>query len=154
MPDSSDLVRVYNTALERGEPVRVSVAKYFRITVAAAASRIYRARKRGLLAPWKPRRVTVDAGELQGVVVPAPSPARRVARMDHDERQALRKAFDEGKSCNQCGGLHTRACPRVRRIAYTPSGGVAEVEFWPHGQWPTDDVIWPEDIEEIDEDED
>lgn len=148
MPDSStDLVRVYTTALERNEPPRLSVARYFKITVTAAAGRIYRARKKGLLAPWK-RRTTptvVDEHTITGTVV---RPARRVASMDSTERAALRKAFDDGRACPQCGGLHTRACPRVKRIVYNAAGGVSEVEFFPPGTWSDDAIIWPEDIED------
>lgn len=148
MPDSSaELVRIYNSALERGEPPRLSVAKYFRISITAAAGRIYRARKKGLLAPFRPKRVTVDAGELQGVIV---QDGHRVPTMTDDERDAIRKIFDDGKHCTHCGGWHDRACPRVKRIVFASSGGIQEVEFWPHGQWPEESVLYPSDLEDDD----
>lgn len=50
------------------------------------------------------------------------------------------------QKCQHCGGLHSRACPRVRRIAYGDGGKPAEVEFWPNGRWPDNDVIWLEDV--------
>lgn len=53
--------------------------------------------------------------------------------------------WDQQK-CQHCGGLHNRSCPRVRRIAYTDSGKPSEVEFWPEGRWPADEVIWLEDV--------
>lgn len=52
------------------------------------------------------------------------------------------------QACSHCGGLHSRVCPRVKRISYHESGKVAEVEFWPHGRWPEDQVIWLEDVHE------
>lgn len=53
--------------------------------------------------------------------------------------------FAEQK-CQHCGGLHSRACPRVRRIAYGDGGKPAEVQFWEDGRWPHEDVIWLEDV--------
>lgn len=50
------------------------------------------------------------------------------------------------QSCQHCGGLHSRACPRVRRISYQDGGKPAEVEFWPHGAWPAHQVIFLEDV--------
>ncbi len=55
--------------------------------------------------------------------------------------------WDQQK-CQYCGGLHTRTCPRVKRIVYRDNNVPAEVEFWPHGQWPADEVIWLEDVHE------
>lgn len=59
----------------------------------------------------------------------------------------LRRRFDARDCCAHCGGIHARACPRVKRLVFHPgSGGIlAEVEFWPHGKWPEDGIIWPED---------
>lgn len=48
--------------------------------------------------------------------------------------------------CTHCGGAHTRACPRVRRLEFHPNGQLAAVEFWPDGKWPTDGLLWPEDL--------
>ncbi len=46
--------------------------------------------------------------------------------------------------CIHCGGLHAIACPRVKRIRFRTDGGLEEVEFW--ADWPTDRVIWKEDL--------
>ena len=63
-----------------------------------------------------------------------------------EEREGYREQFLTGKACPHCGGLHLRACPRVRRLVFRKSDEVAEVEFWAHGLWPEDEVIWPEDV--------
>jgi len=58
---------------------------------------------------------------------------------------------DEGKlkpACRHCGGMHVRACPRVKRLVFSSGDGVGEVEFWPDGEWSEDDVVWPEEIVE------
>jgi len=55
--------------------------------------------------------------------------------------------------CQHCAGHHVRACPRVRRLEYHPSGSIAVVEFWRDGQWPTDHIIWPEELAAVDEPE-
>lgn len=68
---------------------------------------------------------------------------------DHEgeERDALREQFERGLNCVHCGGLHLRACPRVRRIVFKGNdNSIAEVEFWRDGAWPKDDIIWPEDV--------
>jgi hypothetical protein len=56
---------------------------------------------------------------------------------------------NESKACDHCGGYHTRSCPRVKRLVFFPpqvSGGpiLQEVEFWPHGEWPHEEVIFPD----------
>lgn len=54
----------------------------------------------------------------------------------------------EQTACQLCGGVHTRNCPRVRRIVYGDGGKPSEVEFWRHGEWPADQVLWLEDVQE------
>jgi hypothetical protein len=58
----------------------------------------------------------------------------------------LRADFDQGKGCQHCGGRHARACPRVKRFKFHPNGTLAQVDFWPEGEWSDDHVIWPEDL--------
>lgn len=55
-------------------------------------------------------------------------------------------AIFNGRRCDHCGGAHSRACPRVRRIEFHQNGTVLSVEFWPSGKWPEDGVIWPENL--------
>lgn len=50
----------------------------------------------------------------------------------------------ERRQCRHCGGVHSRACPRVRRLCYTDGGSLTEVEYWPDGKWSDEFVIWPE----------
>lgn len=54
----------------------------------------------------------------------------------------------EARQCPHCRGVHARACPRVKRIRYDTERGnaIAEVEYWPDGQWSDRHVIWPEDL--------
>lgn len=56
--------------------------------------------------------------------------------------------------CRDCGGYHLRACPRIKRIQFVPSGSTAgeraEVEYWPPGTWEDSEIIWPEDVYEND----
>lgn len=65
---------------------------------------------------------------------------------------SLQFLTDGNTLCRHCGGSHARACPRVKRLVFKPTGGqddIAEVEYFPWGEWPDDFIIWPEDeIEE------
>ena len=40
---------------------------------------------------------------------------------------------------------------RSKQQAEETPKNLQEVEFWPAGQWPTDNIIWPEDIIEEEE---
>lgn len=60
-----------------------------------------------------------------------------------EQRAAMAARFAAGDACPHCGGIHLRACPRVKRMAFRGSE-IAEVEFWTPGTWPDDDVLWPE----------
>lgn len=62
------------------------------------------------------------------------------------------KTVFELRQCQHCGGVHDRACPRVKRMSFTPSGGLAEVEFW--DRWDAANVIFPEMLGVIGDDED
>jgi hypothetical protein len=62
--------------------------------------------------------------------------------------------IQKDQTCPWCGGIHARACPRVKRLAYDPTGkNVNEVEFWAWGEWPEDHVVWPEDLVEKEDDD-
>lgn len=96
---------------------------------------------------------TYAVDELQDVLAPALDPATAAAlRAEVKVEPALpglpptiTTVWDQ-RVCQHCGGLHSRACPRVRRIAYGTDHKPVEVEFWPDGRWPTDGVIWLEDV--------
>lgn len=77
---------------------------------------------------------------------PKLSPEDRAALLAKDESGKTRF---EREHCSHCGGVHLRACPRVRRLEFHPNNaGIAVVEFFDHGQWPDDHIIWPEDVYE------
>jgi hypothetical protein len=65
--------------------------------------------------------------------------------MTDEERAIVARQFARDEGCNHCGGMHLRACPRVKRLVFS-GDKIAEVEFWRYGEWPTGDVLWPEDF--------
>ena len=74
---------------------------------------------------------------LEKKVAPA---KRRVTQAEMDSLNAIR--------CASCGGAHTIACPRVKRMRFRPDGqSPAEVEFWRDDEWPHEDVVWLEELE-------
>ena len=62
--------------------------------------------------------------------------------------EARRTTVFASQACEHCGGLHDRTCPRVRRVKFSESGRPVEVEFWPAGEWPADEVLWLADVQE------
>jgi hypothetical protein len=63
-----------------------------------------------------------------------------------EQRQAL-----QANRCLHCGGSHTIACPRVKRLRFRADGQTPlEVEFWPidvwRDAWVEDRIVWPEDV--------
>lgn len=62
-----------------------------------------------------------------------------------------RTRFTNGEACKHCGGIHARACPRIKKMNFHSNGSLAEVEFWSDGQWSDDNVVWPEEIPEFPE---
>lgn len=62
--------------------------------------------------------------------------------------QAIFRGEVPGKvPCEDCGGIHQRACPRIRRQVWVGQGSGAgtrvEVEYWK--TFDETGVIWPED---------
>jgi hypothetical protein len=68
-----------------------------------------------------------------------------------EEKAYAREQISQGKACPHCGGLHLRACRRVRRFVFRKQDEIQEVEFWRDGQWDEDGIIWPEDVYEGEE---
>jgi hypothetical protein len=56
----------------------------------------------------------------------------------------LTMAEFEAQKCVHCGGVHLRACPRVKRMVFAQSMQLAEIEFWKNGEWDESVVLWPE----------
>lgn len=59
------------------------------------------------------------------------------------EKADARLLFEAGTACEHCGGLHQRACPRVKRIEKHPNGNVTAVTYW--RKWDQTGVVFPED---------
>lgn len=78
--------------------------------------------------------------------------------MDAEQRADIRERFDRYQAdypvevCSDCRGIHTRACPRVKRVTYGEHRQVTEVEYWPDSAWPKDHVIFPDSPEMMDGD--
>jgi hypothetical protein len=72
-----------------------------------------------------------------------------------EERRSAQEIFDTGAACPECGGLHMRACPRVKsyRIKYKPENTELvlerEVEYFPPGTWE-DTIVFRDDVYEED----
>ena len=76
-----------------------------------------------------------------------PEPARPA--LTAQQKNAARELLKAG-GCEYCSGLHAAqgvACPRVK--SFRRDGTMmSAVDYWPHGEWPTDRILWPEDVEE------
>lgn len=85
--------------------------------------------------------------------------ARDRPRLTLLEKAAAQQIFRgevQGKAaCEDCGGLHQRACPRIRRQVWIGQGSGAgtrtEVEYW--RTYDDTGVIWPEDAFAPDDEE-
>lgn len=74
-----------------------------------------------------------------------------MVKLSETERLALRQVFPDRpeKACDDCGGYHLRACPRIKREEMHANGNRIAVEYWP--QWDDSNTIWPEDVWDEDE---
>lgn len=81
------------------------------------------------------------SGYLDGTQHPAAD------RLSAEDLELARQQFQQGKNCPHCGGLHLRACARVKRLEWRNKEELGSVEFWPWHKivWP-DDQLWPEDV--------
>lgn len=71
------------------------------------------------------------------------SEARSVAGRELTEAEvAALDEMDQDPTCHHCGGIHARACPRVRRMEFHPNGVVAAVEFWSHRETDWTGVVF------------
>lgn len=71
------------------------------------------------------------------------------------QKREAQQIFADGKACGDCGGIHQRACPRIRRQVWIGQGSGAgtrtEVEYW--RTWDDTGIIWPEDAFDPDDGE-
>lgn len=83
----------------------------------------------------------------------------KLTKLERATAQQVFRGEVAGKgACEDCGGIHQRACPRIKRQVWIGQGSSAgtrtEVEYWPPG-WDDAGVIWPEDaFADNDDDED
>jgi hypothetical protein len=68
------------------------------------------------------------------------------AQQRHDARQILEHKVQGREPCMHCGGIHLRACRRVKKATYHADGSLLKVEYWKDGDWSEDEILWPEDI--------
>lgn len=79
--------------------------------------------------------------------------------LSREEKRQARLVF-EGRApngqvaCVHCGGVHLRACRRIKSLAWHPDGSLIAAEYWPDGQWSEDGIVWPEEAYEDDEEGD
>ena len=91
-----------------------------------------------------------DANRERQAALAEAAEARRRAGGVEERRRRLALLTDEERAaqlatrCTWCGGVHERACPRLRSIRFRPDGSTpTAVEFWEH--WDASEIIWPED---------
>ena len=63
--------------------------------------------------------------------------------LTRQEKAEAQLEFAAGKGCEHCGGLHQRACNRVKRIERLGNGNVTVIEYW--NEWKQPGCVWPED---------
>jgi hypothetical protein len=79
--------------------------------------------------------------------------------LSDEERKAARAVFEghiTGRTiCEHCGGLHTRACPRIKGertvFSHNVTTGQSQVieshiQYWPPGKWERYGITFPEDV--------
>lgn len=64
---------------------------------------------------------------------------------DRAEARRIFQADEANRICSFCGGIHTRACPRVSSFELYENGNLKQATFWPADQWDDAFIIWPED---------
>lgn len=72
--------------------------------------------------------------------------ARRVALVlkpdNRIPKAELEEIYPDGTKCVHCGGWHLHACPRVKAMKFLGENP-QEIEFWPWGAWPANQVVFP-----------
>lgn len=59
------------------------------------------------------------------------------------QKRDAQQIFADGGACEHCGGLHKRACPRIKRIERHPNGNITAVSYF--SKWDESGVVFPED---------
>jgi hypothetical protein len=72
-----------------------------------------------------------------------------------DKERLRNEIFKErpDRLCEDCGGYHLRACPRIKRLVLVGEGqsvgNRVEVEYWP--AWDESNTTYPEEVWEEEE---
>lgn len=70
-------------------------------------------------------------------------------------KKIFRGEDPQQSGCIHCAGIHDRVfglpahrqpCPRVKRAVWHGDDTLLEVEYWAHGSWPWEDVVFPSDV--------
>jgi hypothetical protein len=76
----------------------------------------------------------------------------KLSREEKAAAQAVFRGEVPGKGpCEHCGGLHERACPRVKRVERHPNGNITGVTYF--RRWDESGVVFPEDAFDPDDTE-
>lgn len=70
----------------------------------------------------------------------------------HDARLILEGKVSGRSACEHCGGVHLRACRRVKQAEWHADGTLIKVWYWPDGKWDESEIVWPEDAYDDDDD--
>lgn len=81
---------------------------------------------------------------LNAVMLPEPESLTEEDALKAAEYFQTHFDRDPPTVCDHCGGLHARACPRVKRLVRHSDGTWLEVEYWE--TWPETNVIFPESL--------
>lgn len=141
--DYQQVADIYAHAHAHGHPPVIAVANELGIKYSAAVGRVRRAREHGYLTerarPWAIAATAIISPPVVEILSP-------------EKKREAWKLFADGEACEWCGGLHSRTCPRVRSMVVdTTNGKTVSVEFWPPGSWPEDGIIWPEDVQGVED---
>jgi predicted oxidoreductase len=90
-------------------------------------------------------KIAAEQGWQQAFVM-TPAGIKITEVFTEEELNGYREQFAQEQACKHCGGLHLRACPRIRRLVMRNREEISEVEFWRDGQWDSSMVVWPEDV--------
>ena len=69
--------------------------------------------------------------------------------LTRQQKRDAQQIFAEGKACGDCGGIHQRACPRIKRLELHPNGNRIGVTYF--RQFDDTGIVWPEDAFDPDE---
>ena len=83
------------------------------------------------------------AEKRQAQAIFAEAEQQALASAQQSGEDSLRGLIPLGGPCRWCGGLHKRACNRVRKLEWAPNGNLLSAEFWP--RWDQPGTVWPED---------